>query len=108
MKKTNWNQKSEELWILRELPIHTSQEVYMGLPAQMLLQNYLETLKKRTKWWDDVNVLRLRHLAVWCINHPPVVEHLGHVRYKVTYPAVVPGYSTKGKARTVFDVRYKD
>ena len=104
----HWNQKSEELWILRELPIHTSQEVYMGLPAYIILQGYLESIKKRTKWWDNADIPRLRELAVWCINHPPVVEHLGHVRYLVTYPEVVPGYSTNGKTRTVFDVSYRD
>lgn len=106
--RIQWGQKREEIWLLRELPIVVSQEHWIGASLNSVLEGYLEGLKKRRKWWDDVDKARLKELALWIIKNNPVVNHHGGLKYEVVYRNVVPGYSENRKNRTRFPTMYRE
>jgi len=106
--RVKWGQHREEIFLLRELPIVVSQETWLGASLNSVLAGYLESLKKRRIWWDDVDKARLAELALWIMKNNPVVKHQGGIKYEVFYRSVVPGYSENRKNRTRFPTMYRD
>ena len=87
MSENYWGQKSEELFLIRDIFLShrdVVQQSRVKISRQDLITGYLRGLSQRKELWEFPDLPRLNKLADWILKNPPEIQFICS-RWQVVY-----------------------
>lgn len=87
MAENYWGQKSEELFLIRDIFLShrdVVQQARVKISTEDLIAGYVKGLNQRKELWEFPDLPRLKRLADWVLKNPPETKFISS-RWQVVY-----------------------